>query len=165
MQKLSSIGRRSIRKDILVACIVGILLSTAMASIAESNDKKVSVIPQTNYGDRTYYNATLFIITNVYHVTYFDEEEIDLGRYRYPYLPGIFIVEDENGIQEFNLYGGWMGARVEIYGFDGFFKWQGLYTVLIGNCARISIIAIRGVNPSIPSTYSSQRLRCISACG
>ncbi len=142
MQKLSNIGRRSTRKNILVACITGILLSTAMVSIADNNDKKVSTIPQTNYGDRTYYNATLFIISNVYHVTHFDEEKIDLS-YRCPSLPGIFIVKDGNGIQEFNLFGGGGGSRVEIYGFSGFFKWQGLYTVLIGNCTKISIIPVR----------------------
>ncbi|MEA2054764.1 MAG: hypothetical protein U9O96_06635 [Candidatus Thermoplasmatota archaeon] len=142
MQKLSNIGRRSMRKNILVACIIGILLSTAMVSIADSNDKKVSILPQTNYGDRTYYNAALFIISNVYYVRDFDEEKIDLS-YRYPFLPGIFIVEDENGIQEFNLFGGWAGSRAEIYGFNGFFKWQGLYIVLIGNCTKISIIPVR----------------------
>ncbi len=150
MQKLSMIRKKSVTRYVFIACIVGILVSTTMVSFASSNNKKEATNGHTNYGDlpiiqpRTYYNATLFIVSSVYYVKYFDEEKIDLGN-RYPFLPGIFIVETENGIQEFNLHGGWMGSRAEIYGFVGFFKWQGLYTVLIGSCTEISIIPIRGI--------------------
>ena len=141
MQKLNN-TKKVVGKNLLTACVIGILLSTPMVSIAGN-----TATQQTNCGDlhliqpKTYYNATLFIITNLYYVRHFDDEKIDLS-YRYPYLPGIFIIKDENGIQERNL-GGWCGTRAEIYGFNGFFKWQGLYTVLIGNCARISIIPVR----------------------
>jgi len=74
-------------------------------------------------------------------VSHFDDREIDLS-FRYPFLPGIFIIKDEKGIEEFNL-GGWCGTRAEIHGFNGFFKWHGLYTVLIGNCTKIAIIPVR----------------------
>jgi len=74
-------------------------------------------------------------------VSHFDDREIDLS-FRYPFLPGIFIIKDEKGIEEFNL-SGWYGTRAEIHGFNGFFKWHGLYTVLIGNCTKIAIIPVR----------------------
>ena len=57
----------------------------------------------------------------------------------------IFIVEDENGIQECNPFGGWGGSRVEIYGFGGLLKSQGFYIALIGNCMEISVIPVRGI--------------------
>lgn len=142
------IGKKSIKKYILVTWIVGTLLCPGMVSLASSVDKK-STIKQANCVSlslsqpRTYYNATLFIISHTYYVRHVDEENIGLG-YRLPILPGIFIVEDENGIQECNPYGGWAGSRVEVYGFDGFLKSQGFYMVLIGNCTEISIIPVRG---------------------
>ena len=143
MQKLSNIGIRNMRKNILVACITGILLSTSIASIAFGIEEVGE--RNSNYSlhpPSTYYNATLFIISNVYRKVDFEEGVIHLWDFRYPCLPGIWIIKDENGIQEFNLRGGWFGARVEIYGFDGFLK-QRLYTVLIGNCTKISIISVR----------------------
>ena len=94
-------------------------------------------------GPRTYYNATLFIVTNLYYVEKFNESEIDL-KYRCPILPGIFIVKDKEGVKEFDLlYGGWCGSRVEIHNFAGFFKPGILYTILVGKCAKISIIPVR----------------------
>ncbi len=142
-------GKKSIKKYIFIICIVGVFLCSGMVPIAISACNK-STIGQTNYGGlplsqpRTYYNATLFIISHTYYVRHFDEEKIDLG-YRIPILPGIFMVETENGIQEFNLFGGWGGSRVEIYGFNGFLKSQGYYMVLIGNCTEIFIIPVREI--------------------
>ena len=143
------IGKKNIKKYILITWIAGTLLCLGMVSLASSVDKK-STIKQANCvglslsQPRTYYNATLIIISHTYYVRHLDGEKIDLG-YQIPILPGVFIVEDENGIQECNPFGGWGGSRVEIYGFDGLFKSWGFYIALIGNCTEISIIPVRGI--------------------
>jgi len=144
-----TLDNKNIKKCIFITWIIGTLLCLVMMSLASSADKNPT-IKQTNYvglplsQPRTYYNATLIIISHTYYVRHFDGGKIDLG-YQVPTLPGIFIVEDKNGIQECNPFGGWGGSRVEIYGFDGLFKPQGFYIALIGNCTEISIIPIRGI--------------------
>jgi hypothetical protein len=146
MQKFNKTRKKWIKKHILAVCVVGILLSTPMVSIAvDDNSNGVTSRHYSLYQPRTYHNATLFIISHVYYVKHADDEAIHLSA-RLPSLPGIFHVQDKNGTQEFNLFGGWAGSRVEIYGFDGLFKGQGLYTVLIGNCSEISIIPIREIS-------------------
>jgi hypothetical protein len=156
MQKFSNTRKKWVKRNLWAICIVGVLLSIPTVSIAFDTDRNAAKNSDYSlYQPRTYYNATLFIVSNVYYVKHFDEEVIHLG-YRLPFLPGIFHVKDENGTQEFTLTGGWAGSRVEIYGFDGFFKWQGLYTILMGKCTEISIIPVRGVAQSILSTCSFQ---------
>ena len=86
-------------------------------------------------------NATLFVITNAYfHAEKYDGK-IVMHDFRYPHLPGIFIIIDENGIEAFNIAGGWR-AYIEIYGFKGFFK-EGAYITLIGKCDKITITPVR----------------------
>ncbi len=82
------------------------------------------------------------MLSNIYYVKDVDDDAIHLS-YQLPFLPGIFYVEDEHGMQEFTLYGGWGGTRVEIHGFEGCFDGEGLYTVLMGTCTTISIIPVR----------------------
>jgi len=135
MHELSGIGKKT-RKYLFIAIVTDIL-SIFTLSIADNCEEKAD-----SENHDVYYNATLFIITNLYYVKEFNEEEIDLS-YRYPSLPGIFIIKDEEGIKEFNLWGGWYGTRIEIHNFNGFFKWHGIYTILIGKCAKISIMAVR----------------------
>ena len=91
----------------------------------------------------TYYNATIVIISNIYHVEEYNKKEIVLHSYRQPFLLGIFYISDENGIEELNL-GGWMNSIVTIKGFQGFFKdWifkkWGIYVVILGKCKEINI--------------------------
>ena len=91
----------------------------------------------------TYHNATILIISNIYHVDAHNDEKIVLRSFRQPFLPGIFYVSDENGIEELNP-GGWMNSIVTIYNFKGFFKdWifkeWGLYVGAIGKCEKIEI--------------------------
>ena len=146
MQKFSKTRKKWIKKHVLIICIVGILLCTPMASIAVEDGRNGATSSYYSlYQPRTYYNATLFIISHVYYVKHADDEAIHLSS-RLPVLPGIFHVQDKNGTQEFNLFGGWAGSRVEIFGFDGFFKGQGLYMTLFGNCVEISIIPIREIS-------------------
>lgn len=146
MYKLFRSGRKT--KESFCIVLVTIILSTLAPSIADCYKAKadlgnLDILNGTCCnGPRTYYNATLFIVTNLYYVEKFNESEIDL-EYRCPALPGIFIVKDEEGVKEFNLMGGWYGSRVEIYHFSGFFKPGIFYTILVGKCAKISIIPVR----------------------
>jgi len=125
-----------------IACI-GMLLGTLMSSEAGGIDSGAAAAEQEHcLQPRTYHNATLCILSNIYYVKDVDDDAIHLS-YRLPFLPGIFYVGDEHGMQEFTLYGGWGGTRVEIHGFEGCFDGEGLYTVLMGTCTMISIIPVR----------------------
>ena len=95
--------------------------------------------------DDTYYNATIVIISALYHVKIYDERKIILEDRKIAgiwLLPGIFCIKDDTGIREFNM-GGYINSRVTIYGFDGLFKGWGLYTVLIGKCEKIEVQTFR----------------------
>ena len=141
MQKIS---KKNIGK-VLGICIVGILLCTTMIPISESNNDILSVMPQTNYVEYVYDNATLLILSMLYCVQSYEEDFIELYNCRlFPF--GIWYIANESGIQQFNRVGGWMNSIVEIYNFEGFFKWRGLWIVIIGECDKIIITTYRQKN-------------------
>ncbi len=132
------------RKSVIwnIICIVSILLiSSIIPSTVENVEGKTTM--EAVCGDVTYYNATIKIISNIYHVDSCSEEEIILHSWRQPFLPGIFYISYKNGVQEFN-FGGWMNSIVTVTGFEGFFKdWifekWGLYVVVWGDCKEVNI--------------------------
>ena len=120
---------------VMAVCVMALFLSPSLAI-------ENTCMRHDLFGG-TYHNATLIIVSNIYCVKEHSEKEIVLHSFRQPFLPGIFYVSDENGIEEFNA-GGWMNSIVTIKGFQGFFKdWLfdkwGLYVVIIGKCDEISI--------------------------
>ncbi len=135
--------RNIVGKKLIGMCFVIILLSIILPSTNHVSGAFTESKHSAICYSETYHNATIFVITNLYRITYYDEELIRLGNHRYPHLPGIFVIVDENGMQKFNMNGGWMGARIEIYDFDGIFRDGYLYVTLVGNCEKINIIPIR----------------------
>jgi hypothetical protein len=81
----------------------------------------------------------------LYVVLHYDENVIilkDADRLFFSF--GVFIVFNESGIQHFTLYGGWINSKVWIYGYDGFIKKDGFWTIIIGECNKINITTYRG---------------------
>lgn len=137
MQKKSMIW-----KSMMVLCVVGILLNSSVASAVENVEGKTNT--EVTYRNVTYYNATIKIISYIYHVNSYSENEIILRSWKQPFLLGIFYISDENGVQVCNVAGGWMNSIVTITGFEGFFKdWifekWGLYIVVWGKCDKVDI--------------------------
>jgi len=117
--------------------IIGlIVVSVTSTSFTSSNIPTIDMEPYKEFT-----NATLFVITNAYFSLEKYDGKIVMHRFRYPHLPGIFIIVDENGIEALNIAGGWR-AYIEIYGFNGFLK-EGAYIILIGSCDKITITPVR----------------------
>ncbi|KAA0007346.1 MAG: hypothetical protein FE045_00425 [Thermoplasmata archaeon] len=119
-------------KRLVIVCLLILAINIHFADSAP----EINIKPAAEFS-----NATLIVITNAYfHVEKYDGK-IVMHDFRYPHLPGIFIIIDKNGIEAFNIAGGWR-AYIEIYGFKGFFN-EGTYITLIGKCDKITITPVR----------------------
>ena len=132
-------------KSVLLVCSIGILLVPVVTPKPNPIDK----IKDNGifFGDRTYYNATVVIISNLYCVTKHTEKEIILSDFRLPLLPGIYYVAGENGTFEINS-GGWVNSKITITGFEGFFRdwvleYWGLYVTIVGTCDKVRVQTFR----------------------
>ena len=62
------------------------------------------------------------------------------------YIIGILVIWDDSEIKEFNLLGGWVHTRIEIFDYDGWMSGQDTLSHLkmFGNCKTIKITVYRG---------------------
>ena len=136
-------------KSVIIACILGILISPSVVSNVEKAGWKIAtetVIGMSNV--TSYYNATIKIVSSVYRVKSWGEGKIVLDDYRYPfYFRGLFYISDDNGVQICSYYGGFPNSLVTITGFEGFFKdwvvreWLHavVWVVVWGECEKVDV--------------------------
>lgn len=134
--------KKRIWKDILIVFMMCILFNPVVISNIENFEEKTGM--QKIYRDATYYNATIIIVSYIYGVEKYDNDEIVLRSWKQAFLPGILYISDEDGVKVFNIAGGWMNSIITITGFEGFFKdWVfdkwGLYIVVWGKCEKIDV--------------------------
>lgn len=146
------IGKKNIKKFILITWIVGILLSIAMLPIADSRTQKMLPSnPTCNKGYEEYYNVSLFAISLLYssdtdnntiHLTY----DSIFGLLPPPI--GEFVVYNETGTLKYSRGGGWIHSIITIYNYEGQFIWLRLFKhchflYMSGNCSKICIRTYR----------------------